>query len=122
MSRIITVPTVRLDTWCARSGLTPTLVKVDAEGAELPIFRGAADLLRLPSAKAPVWIFEREPSNYARFGYDTEKMLGFLRVSGYRVWSCRSGGRLEPLDGAARSNMDINLVAAQEGVWVPSLL
>ena len=120
-SRIVTVPTVRLDTYCAQRGLRPHLVKVDVEGAELLVFQGATDLLCLPAGQSPVWVFEHAPPNYARFGYAPARLFDFLRRHGYRLWSSREG-RVTPLQESPSSAVPANVVAAKEGAWGPSLL
>jgi FkbM family methyltransferase len=119
-STIVPLPTVRLDTFCARAGRTPHLVKVDVEGAELLIFKGATNLLGLPAGKSPVWVFEHEPANYARFGYAPARLFALLRRHGYRTWTCRKG-RVTPLEETAQSSIPANLVAAKEGAWTSSL-
>jgi FkbM family methyltransferase len=113
-SRIVTVPTVRLDTYCTRTGARPHLVKIDAEGAELLIFQGATRLLGLPVGQSPVWVFEHEPANYARFGYTPARLFEFLRTHGYHTWSSRDG-RVTPIEELPPSDIPANLVAAKEG-------
>jgi len=51
----VTVRQVALDDVVAERGLVPDLVKIDTEGAELAVLRGAADLLR---AAHPTLVFE----------------------------------------------------------------
>jgi FkbM family methyltransferase len=113
-SKILRVPTLRLDSFCAQAGLRPRLVKVDVEGAELLVFQGATNLLDLPAGKSPVWIFEHEPANYARFGYAPARLFALLRRHGYRTWTCRDG-RVTRLEETA--GIPVNLVAAKEESW-----
>lgn len=54
MVHTVTVRQVALDDIVAERGLVPDLVKIDTEGAELAVLRGAADLLRT----APTLVFE----------------------------------------------------------------
>jgi FkbM family methyltransferase len=122
VSMVVSVTTVQLDTYCAASGAKPSLVKVDTEGAEMPVFRGATALLDLPASDAPIWIFEHEPANYERFGYTSRMLIEFLRNHGYRVWSYREGSGAAILEGLPVPGGPANLLAAKEGVWLPSLL
>lgn len=41
----ITVPAQRLDTWCARNGIVPQIIWMDAQGSELDILRGAINCI-----------------------------------------------------------------------------
>ena len=61
------VSTTTLDCLMRKSGRTPHMVKVDVEGAEMLVLRGAKDLLALPSAEAPVWLMEYSQENCTRF-------------------------------------------------------
>ena len=54
-TRTIDVEAITLDAHCARTGECPTLIKIDAEGAEPEIIRGARDIIM---AHRPVLIFE----------------------------------------------------------------
>jgi FkbM family methyltransferase len=53
--RTLTVAQVSLDDIVAERGLVPDLVKIDTEGAELAVLRGAVDLLRTAQ---PTLVFE----------------------------------------------------------------
>jgi FkbM family methyltransferase len=104
---IITVDSCRLDSYWASQTRAIDLIKLDVEGAELMVLKGAARL-----EHAPVWLFEYSPANYASFGYTPQQMLDAFQERGYRVWtwdgfSCKPVGDL--------SGRDVNLVAAPEG-------
>ena len=58
--RPITVPTVRLDSFLARSELRPDLLKIDVEGAELMVLRGAERCLAECRPKLVVEVTENE--------------------------------------------------------------
>lgn len=53
--RTLTVPQVALDAVVAKLGVVPDLVKIDTEGAELAVLRGAVDILRIAQ---PTVVFE----------------------------------------------------------------
>jgi FkbM family methyltransferase len=72
----MTVDTTTLD---AALGKDPVkLVKVDVEGAEVAVLRGATNLL----AGGAIWIIEIEPVHLARQGATAEELLRMLKASG----------------------------------------
>jgi FkbM family methyltransferase len=68
------VNTVSLDNFCAETGLVPSVVKMDIEGAEFDALNGAADLI---TEHRPHLILEQQPN-------DT-RCLDFLKCSGYQA-------------------------------------
>ncbi len=78
---VIEVETVALDTFSRISGLIPNLIKIDTEGAELWICRGAKHLLTnhhpaLIIATHPLWLPE---------GHNIEEIFDLLKSCGYRI-------------------------------------
>jgi len=59
------------------------LVKMDAEGAELLILRGATKLLSLPDK--PDLIFEANEENCKPFGYSVFDILQYVHSFGYKL-------------------------------------
>jgi FkbM family methyltransferase len=49
---VITVPTTSLDAFCDTHHLRPDVIKIDVEGGELDVLRGARRTLSLPSVQA----------------------------------------------------------------------
>jgi len=93
----------------------PNLIKVDVEGAELQVLRGATSLLVLPPSQAPIVIFEYGPSNTKRFGYSADDTIQFLREHGYAVYIW-GRGMFTALDGPPplpEMNSTCNLIATK---------
>jgi FkbM family methyltransferase len=98
-----TVLAVSLD-WLADRLPPPDVLKIDVEGAELNVFRGARQLLK---TKRPTLIFELTPQNW-----DEEFRL--LRELGYVLFDSRlpPGGRM-PLNRPARNILGFPLKRCQ---------
>lgn len=82
-ANLIQVPMVSLDTDLAARGIRPTevaFVKIDVEGAELGVLRGATELLRTVS---PAVFLEVEPKWLSRFGNTAEDIFGEMSNHGY---------------------------------------
>lgn len=77
----IEVRTLTLDGFCRRRQLVPSAVKIDVEGAEDRVLRGAADTLR--TARPVIFLSTHGPEV-------REACLALLESAGYRV---------EPIDG-----------------------
>jgi len=75
------VPTVKLDSFCGKSGITPDVIKIDVEGSEGMVLRGAASILRrfgpvLVVSTHPYWFPASESAG---------ELFDFLAGCGYRV-------------------------------------
>ena len=78
------VETARLDTLVAERGLPlPTVVKIDVEGAELPVLRGAAETLR---RARPAVVLEYAETTSRDAGYTTEALAAELEAHGYALY------------------------------------
>ncbi|MHB8216509.1 MAG: FkbM family methyltransferase [Candidatus Sulfotelmatobacter sp.] len=71
-----------LDSIAASIGCRPTLVKIDVEGYEAHVLRGARTLLESPDA--PVVCFELNPKTLGEVGSDVESVATALK--GYRFF------------------------------------
>ncbi len=88
----IEVATRTLDSWWKEAGEPPVpVVKIDTEGAELPILRGATELLETCRPTLFLEIHERNLRAYAQTAADVH---GWLTDRGYRLWSL-DGRRVE---------------------------
>jgi|SRR5579862_127211 len=71
----VTVATVTFDAFCAHSGVTPDLVKLDVEGAEMNVLAGAQAFLQ---RREGTLLIEAHPSALAHFGHSIDELLGML--------------------------------------------
>jgi FkbM family methyltransferase len=111
----IRVATVTLDNYGARFG-RPDLVKVDVQGAELLVFRGASVLLGQRADAAPVVIFEYAPGNAQALGFDGDDALKYLLDRGYRFYRLDQSGGTQDFDPSATLPPALNLVASKRSL------
>ena len=111
------VRTVTLDSYAAARRVD--LVKIDVEGAEMLVMRGAHQLLARPGSAAPVLVFECAAHNYARFGYSPSDLFRLLAGAGYSVWRYDPPQGLRPQEGDPAPGVTVNLVAAKDASRLP---
>lgn len=87
-SKSITVPSTSLDGYVSRKGLRPSVVKIDVEGAELSVLRGAQEILR---QIRPVLLVEIHDLGSEH----KEKVLELLAEFGYTTSCLGTNGRQE---------------------------
>lgn len=84
--RAVTVRTTTIDSFCAERSLTPDVVKIDVEGAELEVLRGARRTL---AAEKTVAFVEFHPSVWRSRNLDASDLARELAMQGFEP---------EPLD------------------------
>jgi FkbM family methyltransferase len=81
-TRLATAEAITLDEFYASSKAFPTLMKIDVEGSEVAVLRGARDLLRQEAR--PAILFEHNPITLAERGTSVRELIGEL--TGYALY------------------------------------
>jgi FkbM family methyltransferase len=89
VTETLTVPTEDLDS-SLPDGYVPHLLKIDVEGAEHLVLRGA---LRTLAAHRPLVLFEHQKSTASHYGSGPEEMFGLLTgEAGMRIFDMDGSG------------------------------
>src|SRR5712664_2651602 len=111
-TRTVPVEVITLDAIASKLGLTKVdFVKLDVEGAELDVLKGALGLLQ--TAPRPVFLVEVYDIRTHPWGYEAREIVEFLYQRGYRWYGLLNDGSIQ----AIASNLqtyDANLVAIPE--------
>ena len=91
-SQVIDVPCIRLDDYLDKHGIYPDVVKMDVEGFEYNILRGAPRLLS--GSQAPILFCEVEPLWLKRFGFSPTEIFDYLEDFGYECFALTPLGLL----------------------------
>jgi FkbM family methyltransferase len=81
---MLTVPTVTIDAVCARERVVPRLIKIDAEGAELDVLRGARATVAAAGSALKLYV-EMHPHLWAGFGVSRADIEAELALQGLRA-------------------------------------
>ena len=111
----ITVPVTTLDELVGSD--TPALIKIDVEGSELLVMKGAHRLLSNQAA-APVLVFEHA-GHGAHFGISPAEVRAYLNELGYRIYLL--DGKLTPWHSDAPPPT-LNVIACRDITAVRSRL
>lgn len=88
----IAIETVTLDEYVSEQALPRVdLIKIDVEGAEILVLKGARQLLNGPNP--PVVICEFSDKTTHGFGYDATELRQFLEDQGYKLYRWELGSR-----------------------------
>lgn len=86
------------------------LLKIDVEGYELPVLRGAAEILALTRCV----LIEVAESHFRHFGYDLRTVLSFLEQSGFQLLRPLSNERAARINRDFSTNKVENLIAVRD--------
>ncbi len=84
------VSTLTLDTLCARYAFVPDLVKIDVEGAEIEVLRGARTLVE----RGPRFMVELHSNPELPMERNASDVLSWAAEVGYSAWYLKTGERL----------------------------
>jgi FkbM family methyltransferase len=95
-ARTISVPIASMDTFVRERGLNGSLafIKVDVQGYEFPVCLGMNDTLF--ANEGAVVALEYMPEALRELGFDGPALLKWFSERGYRVYSLKKSGHLEP--------------------------
>lgn len=84
------VETVSLDDFCAREGIVPSFIKIDVEGAELDVLKGARETIRRAGPGLALFV-EMHPTLWAEMGIAAADLRAELELQGLRAEPLREG-------------------------------
>lgn len=96
--RSIRVDVTTLDDYLLRESISAVdFIKVDVEGGELDVFKGAASLLRQNEHRRPVILCELQDVRAEAWGHNAKDVADFVTRFGFRWFKPMSDGSLAPL-------------------------
>ena len=102
-----------LDNWVTEQEIDRVdFIKLDAEGAELSVLKGASKSL---ARMRPVLLVEVAQIRTAAWGYDAVEIVRFLEEVGYEWFEILDGGKLAPLTQVDRQDMNLVAVPRRDG-------
>jgi FkbM family methyltransferase len=96
----IDVSVTTIDDFCARHHLEPDFIKVDVEGAELDVLRGARETIRRRGRDLSLFV-EMHPSIWALSGISQKDILDELDMQSLEPYSLTPGDTLWAVEGVS---------------------
>lgn len=110
-SDFVEIPSVTLDTYASENDIPNLrLMKIDVEGGELEVIKGASRVLR---ELRPIIVMEMSDALQAARGFTTPEFKKMLAADGYRSFTINDSGTLKPSDVNATHAME-NVVFLHE--------
>jgi FkbM family methyltransferase len=109
---VIRVPVLTLDSYLhGKKICNPDFIKMDVEGAELEVLKGATELLQ--RQPRPVILCEVQDIRTQPWGYKAQEVLSFSHRFGYRWFKPLPNGFLEPIS-IQQKTFDCNLIGVTD--------
>lgn len=89
------VQVISIDEFVAQSGIVPDLLKIDVEGFEYDVFKGAVETLK----KRPAVFVEIHTEIMGRYGHDVDDVWKHIDKTAYDVWVQRGHQKPAPYAG-----------------------
>lgn len=83
-SHLVQVPTVTIDEFCSREKTLPDFIKVDVEGFELAVLRGARETIKACGRNLALFV-EMHPTTWGEIGISKEEIVEELDRQGLRA-------------------------------------
>jgi hypothetical protein len=96
----LNVPVITIDGFCAREGIDPDFIKIDVEGWELSVLRGARETIRRRGGGLALFV-EMHPSLWPHLGTSRELLLDELRAQQLKPVSLGGADDLWAVEGVA---------------------
>jgi FkbM family methyltransferase len=96
--RTLSVSTVTVDEFCERENILPDLIKIDVEGFELGVLRGARRTIRACGDRLSLFV-EMHPTTWAAAGIPKEDVLEELQAQGLAASLLAAGEPLWSVEG-----------------------
>lgn len=93
-----TVPVVTVDDLCAEHGIVPTFIRMDVQGAEFDVLRGARAVIGRVGAALTI-VAEMHPQCWPSFGMDEARAMAIIGDLGLRAEPLEAGQPVFARDG-----------------------
>lgn len=100
----ITAPVITVDEFVAERNIKVNFMKCDVEGAELLVFKGAADTIK---HQRPIVFSEILRKWTRKFDYDANEIFTFFAEAGYSAHVCVNN-QLQPFSGMTEDTRETN--------------
>jgi FkbM family methyltransferase len=105
------VRSLKLDTYCSDRKIRPDVIKIDVEGAELPVLKGARNTLR--GHAPPILVIEVSWKNSAKYDYTPAQLFDFLARRGFQMYQCSLEHQLRPVRLDSMQKETANIIASK---------
>ena len=97
-SQVIRVPATSIDEFCQREGVLPNLVKIDVEGFELSVLRGARETIKACGERLALFV-EMHPTTWREIGLSKEDLIAELDAQNLRAVPLRPCENMWAIEG-----------------------